>query len=117
MGMPRYSNAGLYLAYVAVFAAVVPYVAFHGVKLQGLHEPVKLYGWPVAEWFRMPFMYAVFTAEVAAILAAVLSLLLARWYFLPALALALAAGFIAHEWSAFITVVCRAVGSNISCLG
>lgn len=110
------TKASLYVVYLAVVAAVLPYVAYFGIQPQGFHSNPKFFGWVMPEWFRVPFAYVVFAAALVAIIAAVVALFQRKLTLLPLMALLLGVGFLAYEWSPFTDVACRAVGAGPGCL-
>ncbi len=109
-------KSNLYIAYVAVVAGVLPYVASFGIQQQGFHSNSQFYGWVMAEWFRIPFAYTVFLAAVAAVLVGLVALIQRKLIALPGLAVLLGVGFLAYEWSPFTDLICHAAGSAPGCL-
>lgn len=105
-----------HLAYAAIVAAVLPYIATFGIQPQGFHSNPKLYGWVMAEWLRIPFAYAAFLAATAAVVVGLIALLQRKLLVLPALAIVLGAGFLAYQWSPFTDLICHTVGSPPGCL-
>jgi hypothetical protein len=104
-------------AYFAVGAVAVAFVAYFGVQPQGFHGAPRFYGWPMAEWFRVPFVYALFGLAVAAASCAAVSLINGKLKWLAAIAFVLSLGLLAHEWSALTNVVCHSFGATPYCLG
>ena len=104
-------------AYLAVAAVAVAFIAYFGVQPQGFHRAPKFYGWPMAEWFRVPFAYALFGLAVAAAICATASLISGKLKWLAAVALVLSLSFLIYEWSAFTGVICHSFGATPYCLG
>jgi len=101
---------------LALFLNAASWIALLGIQPAGVHSNPNWFGVPIAEWIRLPFGYSLFFGmPTFGFLLGIHGLRTDISKLYAGLAVAVNVGFIAYQWSPYLSLLCHMAGAKPEC--